>query len=57
MRTVASSSAEPSRSFVEGTEWWEAIANMPAERLRLLMTTYDAGVCRHEAFLEAFGIL
>jgi hypothetical protein len=41
MRTVASSSAEPSRSFVEGTEWWEAIANMPAERLRLLMTTYE----------------
>jgi hypothetical protein len=43
--------------FRQGTEWWEAIPNMPDERLTLLMTTYDAVVRRHAIFREAFGIL
>lgn len=43
--------------FRQGSEWWEAIPNMPVERLTLLMTTYDAVVRRHEIFREAFGIL
>jgi hypothetical protein len=43
--------------FRQGTEWWEAIPNMPTERLTLLMTTYDAVVRRHEIVRDAFGIL
>lgn len=43
--------------FRQGTEWCEAIPNMPVERLTLLMTTYDALVRRHEVFREAIGIL
>jgi hypothetical protein len=43
--------------FRQGTEWWEAIPNMPEERLALLMTAYDAVVRRHEVFREVFGIL
>jgi hypothetical protein len=43
--------------FRQGTEWWEAIPNMPSERLTLLMTTYDGVVRRHEILREVFGVI
>lgn len=43
--------------FRQGTEWWEALPNMPSERLELLMATFDAVVRRHEIFRDAFGII
>jgi len=43
--------------FRQGTEWYEALPNMPAERLERLMQTYDAVVRRHEIFREVFGVI
>jgi hypothetical protein len=43
--------------FRQGTEWYEALPNMPADRLELLMTTFDAAVRRHEIFRETFGVI
>jgi hypothetical protein len=43
--------------FRQGTEWWEALPNMPSERLELLMKTYDGEVRRHEFFRDVFGVI
>jgi hypothetical protein len=43
--------------FRQGTEWYEALPNMPNERLELLMKTYDAVVSRHEIFREVYGVI
>jgi len=43
--------------FRQGTEWYEALPNMPSERLELLMKTYDGVVRRHEIFREVYGVI
>ena len=43
--------------FRQGTEWYEALPNMPSERLEMLMKTFDAVVRRHEIFREVFGVI
>lgn len=43
--------------FRQGAEWYEALPNMPSERLELLMKTYDAVVRRHEILREVFGVI
>ena len=43
--------------FRQGTEWWEALPNMPSQRLELLMKTYDGEVRRHEFFRDVFGVI
>ena len=43
--------------FRQGTEWYEALPNMPNERLELLMKTFDAVVNRHEVFREVYGVI
>ncbi len=43
--------------FRQGTEWYEALPNMPSERLELLMKTFDAVVNRHEIFCDVYGVI
>ena len=43
--------------FRQGTEWWEALPNMPSERLELLMKAFDGEVRRHEIFRDVFGVI
>lgn len=43
--------------FRQGTEWYEALPNMPTERLELLIKTYDGVVRRHEIFREVYGVI
>jgi hypothetical protein len=43
--------------YNQGTFWYDALPNMPDERLRLLMNAYEETIREHTFFREIFGLI
>jgi hypothetical protein len=43
--------------YNQGSFWYDALPNMPTDRLATLMAAYDETIREHEVFSEIFGVL
>jgi hypothetical protein len=43
--------------YHQGSFWYDALPNMPADRLTTLMAAYDETIREHEVFSEILGVL
>ena len=55
--TANTSKARQLSLYRQGCFWYEALPNLPPERLALLMQAYDETLCEHRFFREIFGII
>ena len=57
MLEVNTSKARQHSLYNQGSFWYDALANMPHERVATLMAAYDATIHEHELFSEVFGVI
>jgi hypothetical protein len=57
MLKVNTSKARQHSLYNQGSFWYDALPNMPVDRLVTLLTAYDATIREHEFFREIFGII
>lgn len=57
MLKVNTSKTRQHSLYNQGSFWYDALPNMPVERLATLLAAYDATIREHEFFREIFGII
>lgn len=57
MLKVNTSKARQHSLYNQGSFWYDALPNMPAERAAMLMAAYNQTIREHEFFREIFGII
>ena len=57
MLKVNTSKARQHSLYNQGSFWYDALPNMPHERVAMLMAAYDATIREHEFFSEIFGVI
>lgn len=57
MLEVNTSKTRQHSLYNQGRFWYDALPNMPVERLAILLAAYDATIREHDFFRGIFGII